>query len=360
MFCIVIIYGQLNYIRNSKLGFSDKNVVVLRNFGLTNSQNDRLKTELLINPSVTHVGGSSVLPGQIVDDKFIFNIEGVDNTQDAPSLYLMKCDYDFLEALEMEMGEGRFFSREHQTDASAAIVNEEVIQKSGLSDPIGKNIMIGGLRLHIIGVIRNFHYKSLHEEMPMLALKLFSGGSDEFPPRRFMAIRIKGEQIPETLAFIKNTWDRIAQGMPYAYSFLDESLGYWYNNERRAGQVAVVFCGLAVFVSCLGLFGLASFAAERKKKEIGIRKVLGASVSRVSGLLFREYIQLIVVSIFLSWPPATIVMKNWLQKFAYRTGIGPWPFILSGTAALLITGLTVSYQVIKAAVTNPLPSLRNE
>lgn len=179
MFCIVIIYGQLNYLRNSKLGFSGKNVVVLQNFGLADTQNDRLKTELLINPSVTHVGGSSVLPGQIVDDKFIFNIEGVNNSQDAPSLYLMKCDYGFLEAMEMEMGEGRFFSREHQTDASAAIVNEEVIQKSGLSDPVGKNIMIGGFHLHIIGVIRNFHYKSLHEEMPMLALKLFSGVSHD-------------------------------------------------------------------------------------------------------------------------------------------------------------------------------------
>jgi putative ABC transport system permease protein len=264
--------------------------------------------------------------------------------------------------MQLEMVEGRFFSKEIPTDEQAMIVNESKARELGVDDLLNKRIeMWVGDRnewFHITGIVKDFHYESFHEPIKPLEMVMLHGTCQW--PESFVSVRIHTGNVRETMAHIRETWQEIMTGTPFEFSFLDKIYDDQYRNEERTGHVFTIFTFFALFVACLGLLGLASFAAEQRTKEIGIRKILGASVPGIILMMSREFIRWVLIANIISWPIAYYIMHRWLQSFAYRSDIGLLVFILSGFIALVIALLTVSFQTIKAAIVNPVVSLRYE
>jgi putative ABC transport system permease protein len=223
-----------------------------------------------------------------------------------------------------------------------------------MEDPVGKWLMLRDTELPIIGIVKDYHFRSLHSEIEPLLLV------NDPSLYRYILMKLDSGDIPGTLANIESTWKTFFPDTPFEYHFLDEAYGSLYRTEQRMGTLFNYFTGLAILISCLGLFGLASFMAEKRTKEIGIRKVLGASVSGVVILLNREFIKWVLIANIVAWPAAYYLMFKWLQSFAYRTNMGVWSFALAALIAFAIAVVTVSYQSIKAAITNPVDSLRYE
>jgi len=275
------------------------------------------------------------------------------------NLNLCVCDFDFLETLKLEMADGRFFSREFSTDTQAVILYEKAVNALGWEDPIGKILWCPGVgKLSVIGIIKDYHYESLHQEIRPLALLLAAGNLQN--EQNYISVRLNTESVFGTVRHIENTWKTFAPGDPFEYSFLDQDYDNLYTNEKQIRSLFSVFSFLAIFISCLGLFGLASFLADLKTKEIGVRKVLGATVPNIVLHLTKGFTKRIVLANIIAWPPAYFAMNEWLQQFAYRIGIGLWILALSGILALGIAFFTVSYHTIKAATANPVDSLRYE
>jgi putative ABC transport system permease protein len=259
----------------------------------------------------------------------------------------------------MTIVEGRDFSRAHSTDVDAAIINQALAKHFSWDRPLEHRVgeVLGlqeGLKLHrVIGVVEDFHYESLRDNIGPLVMYLGnSTGSISF--------RIKTEAIAKTIGLLETKWSQFLPNSPFSYTFMDERFEAMYQSEQRVGKIFAVFAILAVFIGCLGLFGLAAFMAEQRTKEIGIRKVLGATAPGIIGLLMREFVILIAAANVIAWPVAYFVMKRWLTDFAYRISIGAWIFIVAGVLTLFIAMLTVIYQAMRAAFMNPVDSLRYE
>jgi hypothetical protein len=269
-------------------------------------------------------------------------------------------DYDYLETFKLKMAQGRFFSREFSTDPKeACVVNEAAVKAMEMENPVGKRIIMSPGKTSertykIIGILKDFHTESLHKELRPFLLRFltFSGG--------YMCIKIAPGTISNSINFIESKVREIVPSDPFNYNFLDEELDKLYKSEQLAGKLVRYFTFLAVFVSCLGLFGLASFTVERKTKEIGVRKIMGASVSRIFFKLSGGFTKCVLIANTIAWPSAWYVMNKWMNNFAYRVNLGLNVFIISGLTALIIALLTVSYQSIKAATANPVDSLRYE
>ena len=355
--CAAIIFKQLDYIRNKDLGFNKENVVIVQIQGELRQNCQSVKRELLKNPDIEGIAvsalglirwGSSASiewPGKMPDQIFDVGFNWV--------------DYDYLKTFKMEMAEGRFFSREFSTDMSDAfIVNEATVRAMGLKDPIGKKIT----RLPdspyedtgtIIGVIKDYNTESLHGEIrPFLLLLTESGG--------LMNIRIKANNIPNAIKLIEDTINKFIPNYPFEYSFLGDVIDSQYRTEQITGGLIVLITIIAISLSSLGLFGLVSFAAEKRTKEIGVRKVLGASISNIVFLLSKDFTRLVLLANIIAWPTAWFIMNRWLENFAFRINIDWWIFIMTGVLALVIAFLTVSGLVFKAARANPVDSLRYE
>jgi len=264
-------------------------------------------------------------------------------------------DVDFLETLGIELLAGRDFSKEFSTDQDAAVaVNEAAARAMGMEDPVGRRLSLGESELTIVGLVKNYHFRSLRQEIDPLIL-IFSP-----PNSRVLFVRLKGEDMPQSLAHIEEVWKTFAPGFDFRYRFMDEALDLLYRAEQRTGTIFRIFTLLAVSISCLGLFGLASYLAEQRTKEIGIRKVLGATVSHIVFLLSRDFTKWVMVANLIAWPVAYYAMRQWLQGFAYRIPLPWWVFGLSALLALAIALLTVSYQSVRAAVSNPVDALKYE
>ena len=350
----IVVFRQLSYVQNKKLGFDKEHVVVIRTPQPLEDRSEPFKQALLQSPQIVAVSGSSTLPGMGFNN-IGFMPEG---EEQGITLNLICCDYGLMETLNLEMSAGRFFSREFTTDSSGIIINETTVALLGWQDPLKMYFDAGNQELPVIGVVKDFHYESLHHSVRPGALLLLPGvyGWSE----RYISVRIRSENIRESLNLIRTTWDEFSANLPFEYSFLDEEFDTLYHNEQQTGRVFTIFSVLAVFISCLGLFGLASYAAEQKTQEIGIRKVFGASVPGVVFMLAREFTKWVVIANGVAWPMAYFAMNRWLQNFAYRTGLGWWIFVTSGAIALLIALMTVSYQSVRAALANPVKSLRYE
>jgi putative ABC transport system permease protein len=350
----LVILSQLKYIKNKDLGFDKENIVIVQARGELLQQSPTIKSELLQNPSITSIA---------------FSINRLDRWESSSGVEwsgrasevnfdmgINWVDYDFLKTFGLEMAEGRFFSREFSTDKSGAcVVNEAAIKAMHMKDPIGQKISAfgGELKGTIVGVIKDYHTETLHKEIRPFAIFLREAGE-------YMCARIKGNNISGTLDFMKNKIREFVPNDPFQFSFLDEEFGKLYKADQLTGRLVTYLTVLAIFVSCLGLFGLATFTVEKRIKEIGVRKVLGASVSGIVLLLSKEFLKLVLMANLIAWPIAYYFMSRWLQNFAYRTSIGIGIFIISGLLALAIALLTVSYQSIKAALANPVDSLRYE
>jgi putative ABC transport system permease protein len=274
----------------------------------------------------------------------------------------MRTDYNFVETYQVEMAVGRFFSRYFPTDSTAVVLNEAAVRAMGLEDPVGKEVIRMGptpeqsIRHNIIGIVKDLHFESLRQEIRPMAIKLFGRGGFG----RNTSVRIATENVPQTLDALKTTWHKFAGNQAFEYVFFDEEFSRLYAAEQRTGQILTIFSMLAIFIACLGLFGLASFTTEQRTKEIGIRKALGASVTNVVRLLFKEFAKWVAIATVIAWAVSYFAVKEWLQNFAYRVDINLLIFLAAALLALVIAFITVSYQTVRAAVANPVDALRYE
>lgn len=353
----LVVNQQLKFFQNIKLGFDKKQVLVIRNPGSLGNNIVPFKEALRKQSSIIDVSGSNTLPGRGFSN-IGFGAEGVDKSF---TLNLCVCDYDFLDTLKLELVQGRFFSRDFITDSHAAVLNEKAVELLGWDDPIGKKINNWARNrgnFTVIGVIKDYHYESLHQEIRPMAL--FLSGGYYTNVESSISVRLNTENISETIKYAGNTWNNFAHNMPFEYSFLDEDYDNLYINEKQTRKLFSIFSFLAIFIACLGLFGLASFIADQKTKEIGIRKVLGASVPGIVKVLNKRFVKWVLIANFTAWPIAWFMMNKWLQNFAYRIELSWWMFILAAVLALLVALITVSFQTVKAALKNPIDSLRYE
>jgi putative ABC transport system permease protein len=269
-------------------------------------------------------------------------------------------DYDYIKTLGMQIVKGRNFSKDFGSDSTAVIINESLAKSIGYDDPIGKQIYSAyysnnnqRIGYTIIGVVKNFNFESLKQNVGLLGLFLK-------PNSGRVLFKVNAANIPDVLKQVENKWKAMAPGMPFSYRFLDDAFNDMYSAEQKIGKIILIFSTLAILIACLGLFGLSTFIAEQRTKEIGIRKVLGSSVSSIVQLLSKDFIKLVAISFIIAAPLAWWFMNKWLQDFANRVDISWWIFLLAGALALIIALATVSFQAIKAALMNPTKSLRAE
>jgi putative ABC transport system permease protein len=280
--------------------------------------------------------------------------EGKQTNDNFTGIKVMGVDTDYIKTFNIEMAEGRFFSESFPADQDESfVINETAAKAIGLASPVGKRFSLWDYNGKIIGVIKDFHFASLHYEIEPLVMKM-GWALDN------ICMRIKPDDIPNTIRFIEDKLKEIVPDYPFEYEFLDESLNRRYRAEQRMETLSKYMTALAIFISCLGLFGLAAFTAERRTKEISIRKVFGASVSALVFLLSKEYIKWVIAANVIAWPVARVVINSWLQNFAYRIDVDILPFLMAGALALMIALLTVSFQAIKTALSNPVEALRYE
>lgn len=355
-----IVFKQLKYMQDKPLGFSKEQVVVLPIETETGRKNyATFREELMVHRGIIDVTASDSIPGHFTSD----NTYQSPGSKDGTLFHFHRGlgSHDYLDTFQIELISGRDFSREFSTDDSkACIINESAARQMGIEPnrAVGKqlNEIASGPNgiFTIIGVVKDFHFESLHKTIKPVLLRLSTHSYD------YICVRIRPGNMKETLNFIKKKWQVFEPGYPYRYFFLDEDFGRLYQKEEQQGRIFVIFTILAIFIASLGLFCLASFSAEKSTREIGIRKVLGASVPGIVVMLSKEFTKWVLLANVIAWPLAYFVMNKWLQNFAYRTNIGIRTFILSGLLALVIALLTVSYQSIKAATANPVEALRYE
>ncbi|MDO1445288.1 ABC transporter permease [Rhodocytophaga aerolata] len=357
-----IVFSQLKHLRSHDLGFHKEQMLII-NFG--NDQGvqqkiDVIKNELLNHPSVISVSASRAVPGDFIPNAHteIQSAEGA-MLQNGPLLY--EIDYDFIPTFGIEMAAGRPYSREFPADtAKSLILNEAAAKLYGYANPeeiIGKRFSQWGREGTVIGVVKDFNFRSLHQRVEPLALR-FAPKSEGALGR--LALRIKADNIHSTITALEKQWNQLSPQRPFLYSLMDESFNKQYQADLHFGRLFSVFSGLAILIACLGLFGLASFTAQQRTKEIGIRKVLGASGFSIVTLLSKDFIKLIGFAVLIATPVSWYVMNQWLDDFAYRITINPGIFAVAGLLAILIALLTVSWQAFKASRVNPVTSLKNE
>jgi putative ABC transport system permease protein len=356
----LIIFKQMDYLQNKSLGFDKENMLLLSTESDTVRQGlDVFRDTLKANPRISSVSGSSDVPGSRAFSDTVFKR---DDSDDIFSLMFISVDHDFMDTYGFQLKHGRDFSRGFSTDlGGAAVLNTAAVQELGytLEEVINRKLLMAVsetefTELSIIGVVDDFHFKSLHRTIEPLALMVR-------PDRtRIISVRILPGDMQETLAFIEGKWAEIFPGEEFNYSFLDQKMALLYTSEGRMRDIFLIFSALSIFVACLGLFGLAAFTAEERTKEIGVRKVLGASSANILLLLSKEFTKWVIAANFIAWPVAYYVMNRWMQNFAYRTSLGIWPFLLSAVLALGIALITVSAQSIRAALADPIDSLRYE
>ncbi len=358
---IVVVQSQMDFIRNKDLGFNKEELLVLEVNGFSEVREgiQPFRDELRANPAIRGVATSR---GLIVNGLGNSLIETIDANGKpvSTSIYQHQIDYDYLNVYEMRLVAGRNFSSRAASDTVGGvyIVNEATVRALGWGDPqnaLGKPFRADGTTGTVIGVVKDFHFTSLQERIEPVALS-------PTRPNRFsrIAVRLNTAQLTETIAFIEQAWQKHFPQALLQYSFFDERLDEQYQTEKLFGKVFSIFVIISLLVACLGLFGLAAFAVEQRTKEIGIRKVLGASMAHVISLLSKDFVRLVLLANLIAWPVGYFAMSRWLQNFAYRIDIGWWIFALAGGMALLIALLTVSLQAIRAALANPVEALRYE
>lgn len=355
----VVIYKQLNHIQNSNVGFNKDQVLVVSNTGIPEETRQSLKDEIvqLTDVESSSFGGFLPVSSSSRSDTS-FSTETVMTSSNSFNMQYWRADYDYVENMNMEMLEGRFFSREFGSDSTAIVINEAAAKLAGFDDPVGQNLYGSDgngtmYTYHIIGVIKNFNYASLKNNVGALSLRL---GNNSW----VSAFRFSTNDVTNLVNIIEKKYKEVAPGMPFDYSFLDESFDNMYRQEQRVGSVALTFAFLAIIIACLGLLGLATYIAEQRRKEIGVRKVLGASVANIVKMLSIDFIKLVLIAFLIATPIAWWFMNEWLQDFAFRIDLSWGIFAITGLVALVIALITLSFRAIKAAIANPVDSLKTE
>jgi len=351
-----IVFSQLNYMKEKKLGFNREHIVVIRFVGNSIKQSIvRILTELSGHSQIREAAASSNIPGQL-PPRHLFVPEGF-NLDQSQMMDHISINPNFIPTMGIKIAAGSNFSSFTGNDPSDTIlINEEAAKRFGWDNPIGKTIrnLSNNKTKTIIGIVKDFHQRSLHYEISPLYI-------DYVPSRfRFITVKLIPGDISKSLAFLRRRWKEIDSGHSFDYFFLDQAFDRQYKAENRLLSIFSYLTFFAIFIGCLGLYGLSSFIAEQRTKEIGIRKALGASISEIILLLSKEFTKWVLLSNIIAWPLAYLAMNRWLQNFAYRTNIGLGTFVLAGVLALMIALLTVGYQAVKAAGANPVEALRYE
>ena len=356
----LVVLNQLHFAENKHLGFDKEHVLILRGIPRTLTSPRQAMTfrdQFETLPQVATASLNTGAPGRDFDS-MLFMLEQPANYEKTSLTYTL-VDEKYVEALNLKIVEGRNFApAEHATDVSAFLVNQSAVKALGWQTALGKKLSIGGRMGRsegpIIGVVSDFHIGSLKQEIKPLVLPYLH----RFP--MYIAIRLHPGNVAEAIAAVEGIWEKFAPNQPFSYTFLDQDYARLYHREQQMSHIFQIFSGLAILIACLGLFGLVAFTTQQRTKEIGIRKILGASVSGIVCLLSKDFLKLVLIANLIAWPIAYYAMNQWLQSFAYRIDLGIGTFILSGLIALPIALLTVSYQAIKAARANPVEALRYE
>jgi len=354
----LVIFRQLDYIKNQRLGFDKEHVVVIHNADTLGGQLEPYMERLKQQSDVLGVTAVRSVPGRGTPNWGI-GVEGIERERPL-NMNFMTCDQDFADVLNIKMLEGRFMSRDFPADVGAVVINKKAAQYFGIENPVGKKLRIWWTEkdLTIIGIIDNFHFESLHHNVRSMGYLLPEAIDSTRKP--YLLVKISSQVTSDVLSDLRKTWQSMSAGLPFEFTFLDEKVNSLYQNDNRAGRIVTLFSCLAIFVSCLGLFGLAAFVAEQRTKEIGVRKVLGAPLSHIMWLLTGQFVKWVIVANLIAWPVGYLIMNRWLEGFAFRASLPIWIFLTSGLAALTIAALTVSSQVIKAALANPAECLKYE
>lgn len=352
--CTIIISDQIVFMKNKKLGFEKQNVLIVRIRGDLRKTYESAKEEMLRSPEILAVTQTSVFPTKGASYAGAATDWVGKKPEENIQWYLISVGYDYLETLDIEMVQGRFFSKEFVTDPSSVVVNETAAKTIGEESPLGRQFTFWGKKCRIMGVVKDYHYSPMQFTLKPLILAY---KPEDF---RFFVIKIDSERIPDAIKSLERVWKKFAPEYPFEYRFLDEEYDSMYRVEQSLETIFMSFAVLAIVISCLGLFGLASYLAEQRTKEIGIRKALGASVAEIVLLISKEFTKWVVVANLIAWPIAYYAMNRWLQGFANRISIGLRPFGMAALLGVIIALLTVIYQTIKAAMTDPAEALRYE
>lgn len=356
-----ITFQQLSYLNTRDLGYDRSQVITLTYYGILAQQYDAFYNEMMAHQTIKNVGRSSRIPtGRLLDSQGNAVAMKGDSLMDTGvNLKYVSVDQEFFDTYGVEVVAGRNFSKEIPTDDSLAyVINEAAVRAIGWQtneEGIDKDFSYGGTKGKLIGVVKDFNFESLHQEVaPMIFIPINQGGAN------YLAVKINGKDVQQGIAHLEGLWKKMLPGRPFEYQFMDDRYARLYEAEQKEGTLFTIFSGLAIFIACLGLFGLATFNTLQRIKEIGIRKVLGASVPNILTLLSREIVMLIVAANLVAWPVAWYFMNQWLHSFAYHIDMSILAYVVSALASIAIALITVSAQTIKAAMTNPANTLRYE
>ena len=349
----LVVRSQVDFIRNKHLGLNKENVLYFRTPPGASEDLETFRTELLRIPGVQRVTYADANPLSIGSQTGDPKWEGM-APDDGLLFHVMIADEYFLQTMEIPLADGRDFSPLLSIDSMSFLINETAARAMKLDDPLGRRLEFWGVSGPIVGVVKDFHLSSLHTSISPLIIA-------NMPSETGMSLlRIEPGRTDEVLAATRKLFGAFAQGHPFRYDFLDDRYLEMYRSEQRTSALSKWFALVALFISCLGLLGLSAFIAEQKTKEIGIRKVLGASVFQITAMLSREFLKLVLLSLFIALPLGWYLMDRWLEDFAYRVNVPWWAFVLAGSLALTLAIFTVSFQSIKAALTDPVKSLKRE
>jgi putative ABC transport system permease protein len=352
-----IVHTQLQYIKNKDLGWNKENLMVIpmKNYQALGNKHETFRNEVINHPGVLGTTVTSQNPTNMEYATIIFNWRGK-NPDDQILIHINSVTTDYPQTMGLKIKEGRDYDPTITSDrAGAILLNEEAVKTMGFENPLEETVTIGKFKLRVIGVLYDYHFQPAHnkiEPMIITTSNRIRGGNT--------LVRLHPDRMAETIGYVKKVWERVRPDQPFDYHFLDEDYDRLYRAESRLGTLLNVFALLAVFIACLGLYGLASFTTEQRTKEIGIRKVLGAPVINIVALLCKDFLKLVLVANVIAWPIAYYAMSNWLQDYAYRVDINWLIFLLAAILSVMIALFTVSFQASKAALANPVKSLRYE
>jgi putative ABC transport system permease protein len=356
--CTIQVYNQIQFVQNKNLGYEKENLVAFTLEGEPDSWWETFRQQALTIPGIIKVSGASSRFLGRVSNTYGVNWPGKD-PDSSPLFEVVRVDYDLIETLGFRITEGRGFLRDFGADSTRVIINQAAAKSMDMADPVGQTIEFwGGRQWEISGMVEDFHFQNLRVEVAPLLMVLALPGQFSLEPTGF--IRVASQNIRETLTQAEDLHKEVNPAFPFDYTFLDEQYESIYKAEVRVGELSKYFALFAIIISCLGLFGLSAFTAEQRRKEIGIRKVMGATVGQLVKMLSASFTLLVAIAILISIPVSWWLMEQWLNDYAYRVDIEWWVFATAGSMAVIIAWLTVSWQSVKAALANPVNSLRSE
>jgi putative ABC transport system permease protein len=354
-----VVFDQLRYMQQKNLGYNKEHIITMANNSLLNDGYESFRNDLLQSSAITEVARSSRIPtGRLLDSRDAYVAINDSMTPVSSPIKYVAADHDFIPAYGIKIIAGRNFSRAYPSDTTAFILNEAALASLGIKNPndiLGRPFKYGRTKGEVIGVMQNIHFESLHQKIVPLVLIHPPG-----PAYSRLSVKLAGTNLTAAVLHVEQTWKKYLPEVPFQYTYLDENFGQLYESELKQGTIFTIFACIAIFIACLGLFGLSAFTITQRIKEIGIRKVLGASIGSIVTLLSGDFLKLVLVAAVIAFPAAYYGMYQWLQDFAYRITIPLWLFVAAGILSAFIAFVTIGFQAIKAAVSNPVKALRTE